>query len=126
MKTINLFYKILLCSLALSIICSCGSGPTYITVTKMGSGFYEPTNPNDVRILKTIPDRKYVELGTVIVSDVPPEVPYETANMYNELKTKSAVLGADAVILTDEGVVMRGSSNNQLRYWATGVAVKFE
>jgi hypothetical protein len=95
-------------------------------VTKTGSGFYEPTNPNDVRILKTIPDRKYAELGTVIVSNVPPEQPEETANMYNELKTKSAVLGADAVILTDEGVVMEGSSNNHPRYWATGVAVKFE
>ncbi len=118
MKTINLFYKILLCSLALSIICSCASGR--VAVTKTGIGFYEPTNPNDVRILKTIPDRKYVELGTVVVS-IEPE---DTAKMHNELKTKSAVLGADAVILTDEGVEYVELEGT--KYWAMGVAVKFK
>ena len=113
-----LFYKILLCSLALSIICSC----TTVTVMKTGSGFYEPTNPNDVRILKTIPDRKYVELGTVIASNF-----YSSAfaDMYNEIKTKAAVLGADAVILTDEGFTVSAEFATP-KYWATGVAVKFE
>ena len=113
-----LFYKILLCSLALSIICSC----TTVTVMKTGSGFYEPTNPNDVGILKTIPGRKYVEIGTVIVSDL---YPSQFAGMYNEIKTKAAVLGADAVIITDEGFVMPTDSSYS-KYWATGVAVKFE
>ena len=112
-----LFYKILLCSLALSIICSCAT----VAVMKTGSGFYEPTNPNDVRILKTIPDRKYVELGPVIASNF-----YSSAfaDMYNEIKTKAAVLGADAVILTDEGFIKKEHTYPQ--YWATGVAVKFE
>ncbi len=120
-----LFYKILLCSLALSIICSCASSPSppayygTVDVTKTGNGFYEPTNSNDVRILKTIPDRKYVELGTVVVS-IEPE---DTAKMHNELKTKSAVLGADAVILTDKGFIHDDYGD---KYWATGVAVKFE
>ena len=112
-----LFYKILLCSLALSIICSC----TTVTVMKTGSGFYEPTNPNDVGILKTIPGRKYVEIGTVIVSDL---YPSQFAGMYNEIKTKAAVLGADAVILTDEGVEYVELEGT--KYWAMGVAVKFE
>ena len=114
-----LFYKILLCSLALSIICSCAGR---VAVTKTGIGFYEPTNPNDVRILKTIPDRKYVELGPVIASNF-----YSSAfaDMYNEIKTKAAVLGADAVIITDEGFVMPTDSSTS-KYWATGVAVKFE
>ena len=112
-----LFYKILLCSLALSIICSCGT----VTVVQTGSDFYEPTNPNYVRILKTIPDRKYVELGPVIASNF-----YSSAfaDMYNEIKTKAAVLGADAVILTDEGFIKKEHTYPQ--YWATGVAVKFE
>ena len=114
-----LFYKILLCSLALSIICSCASGT--VAVMKTGSGFYEPTNPNDVRILKTIPDRKYVEVGAVIVTDW---YPSDTVNMHNEIKTKAAVLGADAVILTDEGFIKKEHTYPQ--YWATGVAVKFE
>lgn len=113
-----LFYKILLCSLALSIICSCAGR---VAVTKTGIGFYEPTNPNDVRILKTIPDRKYVELGPVIASNF-----YSSAfaDMYNEIKTKAAVLGADAVILTDEGVEYVELEGT--KYWAMGVAVKFE
>ena len=114
-----LFYKILLCSLALSIICSCAGR---VAVTKTGIGFYEPTNPNDVRILKTIPDRKYVEVGTVIVKDVQPE---DTAIMHNQIRTESAVLGADAVILTDEGFLPIKDSSDY-KYWATGVAVKFE
>ena len=114
-----LFYKILLCSLALSIICSCASGT--VAVMKTGSGFYEPTNPNDVRILKTIPDRKYVEVGAVIVTDW---YPSDTVNMHNEIKTKAAVLGADAVILTDEGFIEQ--EYTYPKYWATGVAVKFE
>ena len=114
-----LFYKILLCSLALSIICSCASGT--VAVMKTGSGFYEPTNPNDVRILKTIPDRKYVEVGAVIVTDW---YPSDTVNMHNEIKTKAAVLGADAVILTDEGVEYVELEGT--KYWAMGVAVKFE
>ena len=120
-----LFYKILLCSLALSIICSCAFLDHVYTetvvVTKTGIGFYEPTNPNDVRILKTIPDRKYVELGPVIASNF-----YSSAfaDMYNEIKTKAAVLGADAVILTDEGFIKEELTYPQ--YWATGVAVKFE
>ena len=122
-----LFYKILLCSLALSIICSCASSPPAyygsVDVVKTGSGFYEPTNPNDVRILKTIPDRKYVEVGTVIVS-----IWYEGGDvtiMHNDIRTESAVLGADAVILTDEGFLPIKDSSDY-KYWATGVAVKFE
>jgi len=88
----------------------------------MGSGFYEPTNPNDVRILKTIPDRKYVEVGTVIAHDLHLS---QTRGMYNELKTEAAVLGADAAIITDEGFVMPTDSSTS-RYWATGVFVKFK
>ena len=44
--------------------------------------------------------------------------------MYNEIKTKAAVLGADAVILTDEGFIEQ--EYTYPKYWATGVAVKFE
>ena len=89
---------------------------------KTGSGFYEPTNPNDVRILKTIPDRKYVEVGTVIVSIC--DEGGDVTIMHNDIRTESAVLGADAVILTDEGVEYVELEGT--KYWAMGVAVKFE
>ena len=43
----------------------------------------------------------------------------------SSLKTKAAVLGADAVILTDEGFTVSAEFATP-KYWATGVAVKFK
>ena len=93
------------------------SGCAVVDVTKTATGFYNPTNPNLVQILKTVPDRKYVELGTVSTTGF--RLP-ETAKMHNAIRTKSAALGADAVILTEEGVLPNNSK------WATGVAIKFQ
>lgn len=93
------------------------SGCAVVDVTKTATGFYNPTNPNLVQILKTVPDRKYVELGTVSTTGF--RLP-ETAKMHNAIRTKSAALGADAVILTEEGVLPNNTK------WATGVAIKFQ
>ncbi len=87
-----------------------------VDVTKTGKGFHNPTDPNNVEILKTRPDRKYEELGTVTATKFQPQ---ETAKMHNAVRAKSAALGADAVILTEEGILNNGTK------WATGVAVKF-
>lgn len=40
-------------------------GCASVDVTKTAKGFYDPTNPNEVEILKTIPDKPYEELGTI-------------------------------------------------------------
>jgi hypothetical protein len=93
------------------------AGCAVVDVTKTAKGFYEPTNPNDLEILKTIPNRPYVELGTVTASQFPPE---ETAKMHNAIRTKSAPLGANAVILMQEGILPNG------RKWATGVAIRYK
>jgi hypothetical protein len=93
------------------------SGCAVVDVTKTATGFYNPTNPNLVQILKTVPDRKYVELGTVSTTGF--RLP-ETEKMHNAIRAKSAALGADAVILTEEGVLPNNSK------WATGVAIKFQ
>lgn len=93
------------------------AGCAVVDVTKTAKGFYEPTNPNDVEILKTIPDRPYQELGTVTASQFQPE---ETAKMHNAIRAKSAPLGANAVILTQEGILPNG------RKWATGVAIRYK
>jgi hypothetical protein len=93
------------------------SGCAVVDVTKTAAGFYPPTNPNHVQILKTVPDRKYIELGTVSTTGF--RLP-ETAKMHNAIRTKSAALGADAVILTEEGILPNNTK------WATGVAIKFQ
>jgi len=93
------------------------SGCAVVDVTKTAAGFHAPTNPNTVQILKTVPDRKYLELGTVSTTGF--QLP-QTAKMHNAIRAKSAALGADAVILTEEGILPNNTK------WATGVAVKFQ
>ena len=90
-----------------------------VHVTKTSKGFYEPTNPAEVQILKTLPDYKYVELGTLTVSGFDSQ---ETAKMHNAIRSKSSALGATAVVLTEEGLIPAGFGT--YRRWATGVAIR--
>ena len=99
----------------LLLLTACAS----VDVTKTGKGFYEPTTPAEVQILKTLPDYKYVELGTVTVSGFDSK---ETAKMHNAIRAKASTLGATAVILTQEGLTPAGWGT-YLR-WATGVAIR--
>lgn len=88
-----------------------------VDVTKTAKGYYEPTQADDIEILMTVPDRAYVELGTVTTSGW---VASDTAKMHNALRSKTAPLGADAVILTDTG---RDGSGY---LWGNGVAIKYK
>lgn len=99
-----------------ALLTSCAS----VDVTKTASGFYEPTNANKVEILKTKPERKFVELGTVTVTGFDAK---DVAKMHNGIRAKAAPLGADAVILTDEGLTPAGFGT--YTRWATGVAIHF-
>lgn len=94
------------------------SGCAVVDVTKTAKGFYDKTNPNDVEILRTRPERSYVELGTVTASRF---APTETAKMHNAIRTKSAALGANAVILMEEGIVPGFHGK-----WSTGVAIRYK
>jgi len=96
------------------------AGCAVVDVTKTAKGFYDKTNPNDVEILKTIPNRSYDELGTVTATGFPPD---QTAKMHNAIRSKSAALGASAVILTEEGIINGWGGD---RKWATGVAVRYK
>lgn len=93
------------------------SGCAQIDVTKTGRGYYAPTNPNLVDVLFTKPDRKYVELGAITATK---HQPSETAKMHNTLRAKAAPLGANAVIILNQGF------DAQNRLWATGVAIRYE
>ncbi len=96
-------------------------GCATVDVTKTVKGFYDPTDANEVEILKTRPERSYEELGTVTTTGFSPT---DTAKMHNAIRTKSAALGANAVILTEEGIIPGGWGGSQK--WATGVAIRYK
>ena len=107
--------------IAAALVAALFVGCASVDVTKTAKGFYDKTNPNEVEILKTRPERSYEELGTVTATGF---APAETAKMHNAIRTKSAALGAQAVILTEEGMLPDGWGG--IRKWATGVAIRYK
>ena len=91
-----------------------------VDITKTAKGFRNPTNPSAVMILKTRPEQSYEELG---VLTVPGFAPSDTAKMHNAIRAKSAPLGADAVIITDEGIYTDPWAG-PVKY-ASGVAIAY-
>ena len=92
-----------------------------VDVTKTHKGSYDPTDPNEVEVLKTRPERSYEELGTVTASGFSPS---DTAKLHNGVRAKAAELGAHAVILTEEGLIPDGWGG--AKKWATGVAIRYK
>lgn len=97
------------------------TGCAVVDITKTAKGFYAPSNANDIEILKTRPERKFIELGTVTATNFDSD---EVAKMHNGIRTKAAPLGANAIILTEEGLVPTGVFGH--KRWATGVAIRYE
>jgi len=97
---------------------ACGT----VEITKTGRGFNNPTNPNTVEILMTVPQRTYQELGTFQASGF---MRTETAVMHNAIRTKAAELGADAALITDTGLAPTRAHGTPLLF-ANGVALKFK
>lgn len=91
-------------------------GCAHVDVTKTGKGFYNPTNPNDIEVLKSLPKRPYEEVGMVTALRFSLD---ETAKMHNGIRTKAAPLGANAVVLTEEGIMPNET------IWAKGVALHY-
>lgn len=108
-------------SIAFLALCMVGCATAKVDITKTGKGYYEPTRADDIEILKTVPTAAFVELGTITVSGFNTS---DVAKMHNSVRAKSAPIGADAVIITDEGLVSNGWGG--FNRWATGVAIKFE
>ncbi|HBU07652.1 MAG TPA: hypothetical protein DEA99_00245 [Candidatus Omnitrophica bacterium] len=95
------------------MICGCAT----IYITKTGKGYFPPTDPDEIEILITKPDRSFTEIATVTTQNW---ATAEAAKMHNSLRTKSAPLGANAVILISSGIAPNG------RYWASGVAIRYK
>jgi hypothetical protein len=103
--------------IVMALMLGCAS----VDVTKTGKGFYEPTDPNEVDILITGCDKPYIELGSVTVTGFEPT---ETAKMHNAIRAKAAGLGANAVIIKNEGLVNDGWGG--LKRWAMGAAIRYK
>jgi len=97
-------------------------GCASVDITKTAKGFYPPTDPNEVDILLTGSDRPFIELGSVTVEGFGTK---ETAKMHNAIRAKAAELGANAVILKNEGIT-RGSGFSGPKRWATGAAIRYK
>jgi hypothetical protein len=97
------------------------AGCANVDITKTSSGFYDRTDPNTIEVLKTRPEKSYEELGTITVTEFASS---DTAKMHNAIRAKAAALGANAVVLTEEGLVPKGFGNYDR--WATGVAIRFK
>jgi hypothetical protein len=97
------------------------TGCASVDITKTGTGYYAPTNPNKIEILKTRPENKYIELGTLTVTGFDSKA---VAKMHNAIRNKAAPLGAEAVIITEEGMVPEGFGTYSR--WATGVAIRYD
>jgi hypothetical protein len=102
---------------ALCISAGCAS----VDITKTAKGYHDPTSAAEVMILKTRPERSYEELGVLTVTGFAPS---ETAKMHNGIRAKAAPLGADAVIITDEGIYTDPWAG-PVKY-ASGVAITYK
>lgn len=107
--------KIYFLGLLCMVLMICGCATVYIT--KTAKGYFPPTDPDEIEILITKPERSFTELATVTTQNWPTG---EAAKMHNSLRTKSAPLGANAVILISSGIAPNG------RYWASGVAIRYK
>ncbi len=106
-------------TLAFAIL-AMAAGCQSVDVTKTAKGYYAPTDPNDVDILFTKPDKSYTELGSLTVTGFAPS---DTAKMHNAIRAKAAPLGANAAIIVSSGIVM--DPNVGPLQWCMAVAIKF-
>ena len=99
--------------IALLVVCGCAT----VHVTKTAKEYFEPTDPDEVEILMTVPNRSFIELATVTNQGWSATT---TAKMYDSLREKCAPLGANAVIITSSGMDIEGY------FWSKGVAIRYK
>ena len=111
--------RVLAAALVFAFLAGCTPN---VDVTKTSKGFVNQTDPNNVDVLMTKPDRKFTELGTVSSAGWKPA---ETAKMHNALRAKAAPLGADAVIIISSGQTPTGAFGG-MEMWINAVAIKYQ
>ena len=108
------------CSSVVLVALALTTGCARVEVTKTSKGAVSPTNPNDVEVLMTKPERAYEELGVLTAHGYAGS---ETAKMHNALRKGAAPLGATAVVITDSGQIPKGWGNYEI--WANAVAIRW-
>lgn len=111
-----------LSSLILLMVSGCAS----VTVTKTAKGYYAPTDPDEIEILVTVPersDRDFIEIATVTTQKWSTK---KTAKMHDSLRAKCAPLGANAIILGSSGIYHSGFFLAGGYFWTSGVAIRYE
>ena len=93
-------------------------GCAMVDVTKTTKETYNPTNPNDVEILLTRPEKSYVELGMVMVNCFSANY---TTEIHNAIRAEAAKLGANAVILITSQGNLPGNEMS-----VRGVAIRYK
>jgi len=107
--------KMCLFSLSCVLLMACGCAS--VSVTKTAKGYFQPTDPDEIEILVTVPDRGFIELATVTTQKWSAGA---TAKMHNSLRAKCAPLGANAVVLGSSGF------DRYSYFWASGVAIRYK
>jgi len=105
---------------AVTLLLSSGCAVGTVTAVQTAKGSFASTNPNEVEILKTRPEKPFVELGSVDASNFGIT---EVAKMHNALRSKAASFGANAVIITSENVYDNGWGPVKA---ASGVAIRYK
>jgi hypothetical protein len=95
---------------------SLGCAVERINVTKTTKADYSPTDATDVEILLNRPERPFIELATVGVTGVNVN---DTKKMHDTLRAKAASLGADAIVIMNQGIAKR-------YIWVTGVVIRYK
>ncbi len=95
------------------------TGCASVDVTKTAKGFFPATKADDVEILMTRPERRYLEMATISTTNWSPS---ETAKMHNAMRAKTAPLGAHAVVVIDSGIIYAGG---KYKMWTSGVAIRY-
>jgi len=95
---------------------SLGCAVERINVTKTTNAVYGPTDPAAVEILVNRPERPFLELATVGATGVNVN---DTAKMHDTIRAKAAALGAEAVVIMNQGIAGR-------YIWVTGVVIRYK
>lgn len=82
-------------SVLAGIACSPYSGQFHYTRTP----YFEPTHPDDVRLLRTDPRRPHIQLGEVWIR---PEPGMSSRYVENTLRARAAALGANALVIVED------------------------
>jgi hypothetical protein len=91
-----------------------------VEVVPTATGVHEAKDPAEIEIIRMPPARSFEKLATVKAHRFRVD---KADEMYRALRSKSAPLGADAVVIVDEGVMYAGHGYPER--WVTGIAIRY-